>query len=907
MTKLKRILSLILILFVCSCDASQTISEKRVERATQGTGDIVIGIVETSSDSNLFLQGVELAIEEINQEGGVFGRRIQPLLYDDRGEVKEGQRIARELSGNPDVIAVVGHLWSNIAIPASITYDKNGILFISPGASNPALTRYGGDFTFRIIPTDEETGRQMGDFAVRQGVEKVVIFYQRDAGFRTLADVFNEQVGTKGVEVVTTRSFFSWQTDFRAVLSMIKKEYEFDAIYIAGTVPAAGFLIRQARNMDITVPILGSGGMDSPILMTIAGKAANGTIVPTVFNPGLSKSTTRDFVSRFQAKYGVDPDTWAAQGYDAIRILAFTIEKNGSAVPILLSTTLRFIEDWEGVTGHYSFTISGDISEKPVFFKKLVSGTFRFMEPETEAEVSIFDFVEESTLKLPVEGVIPTIDPGFIQDATSIELTEQLFLGLTDLDPETYKPVPELATGWSVTDDGLTYRFQMRHDAFWTDGGPVTAHDVVWGIRRNIRPETEAPYAYMLYILKNAQAINTGEIKDDSKLGVSAVDDFTVEFTLEHSAAYFPAMAGSGIYRPLPREVIETYGKYWTEPGNIRTNGSYRLAAWEKGMVMILRKNPDYCEADNVSIPEVRYYVLHESSMGMAMYENNELDIMGSSYLRLPLSMVPHVKANPTLSREYSRQPIFTTYAYAFNTNRPPVDDPLVRKAISAAIDRELLIELITKGDEEPAATFTRPPIFGSVDPKVYPNIGIKLDPGQAKKWLAEAGYPDGKGFPELTLVYNASETHRTIARAVQISLKHHLNIDIRLDEKTWEGYVESLDDPPHIFRYGYGADYPDANNFLNEQFHPFRSANYTGWKNSEFAELIDSAERDSDPEKRKAYYRRAEEILCKEEAAAIPLYFEIAHCLVKPRVAGWYHMALGGQHIRNWSFREEK
>jgi oligopeptide transport system substrate-binding protein len=231
------------------------------------------------------------------------------------------------------------------------------------------------------------------------------------------------------------------------------------------------------------------------------------------------------------------------------------------------------------------------------------------------------------------------------------------------------------------------------------------------------------------------------------------------------------------------------------------------------------------------------------------------------------------------------------------------VDNPLVRKAISASIDRALLTEVITRGNEEPARTYTTPPAFGYV-PSVE-KIGIGFDPLQAKKWLTEAGYPEGKGFPEITLLYEASDVHEKIARAVREFLKHYLNIDIKLQGKDWVSYMDAVTGkPPHIFQAGWCGDYPDADNWL-EIFHPSRGFYNIGWGNREFAEIIDKAVKESDREKRMAYYKSAEWLLCEREAAVVPLFFEIAHYLVKPRLKGWYHMALGGQHIRDWQFKE--
>jgi len=520
-----------------------------------------------------------------------------------------------------------------------------------------------------------------------------------------------------------------------------------------------------------------------------------------------------------------------------------------------------------------------------------------------------YDFEEEvqkaprpDYIRIPIEGVIPTIDPGLTVDMASIEITEQLFLGLTDYDPETYKVTPELAEKWTVNEDGTVYQFYIRKNANWTNGEPVTSHDIVWAIQRNINPQTNCPYSYMFSILKNADAIMGGDIKDVSKIGVRAINDKVVEFKLKNAAAFFPAMVGLWIYRPLPKKCIDQYGDSWTDYQNIQTNGSYMLSDWKKGKVMILKKNPQYYDVQNVKIPEVHYIIIPESSVGLVMYENDELDIVGGEYMRIPLTEIPRIKIDPKLRKEYSNEPSFCTYYFGYNTLRPPVDNHLVRKAISAAIDRRLLIEVITKADQDPATTFTRPPIFGSVP--ISEGMGVSFNPKQARKWLAEAGFPNGKDLPEIILMHNTSEDNSMIAKAVQTCVKYYLNVNIIIKNKEWTAYVDSIEQPktPHIFRLGWCADYPDANNWLNDVFHPINSANYIGWKNEEFARLMDRAKSINDQEERRQIYKRAEQILCEEETAIIPLYFYTAPYLVKRWVKGWYHMAMGGQHIRNWT-----
>ena len=919
MVNSKAIITLALTVYLTmACDYSMyALQSNRAERAEKAKGDIVIGIVETSVPPNLFMKGINLAVKEINQKGGVLGRKIRTIKDDDKGVIKKGQSIAKKLSSNPDVVAVVGHLQSKVAIPVSITYVQNGIFFLTPGASHPLLTRSGAEYILRNIPTDREIGLQLAEFARDMEYKAVAVFDQNDKASKLLTDSFLEHAAENGVKIVSTRSFFSWQRDFRPLLSNIKEFYKFDCIFIAGLLPSSGHLIKQARDMGITVPVLANAGLDSPSLLTIAGRAAEGTTVATFFNPELPRKETQDFVHRFQEEFGFGPDTWAAQGYDAISLLAYAIEESGSTVPIVLTSTLKFLTDWEGVTGSYSFTPLGDIIGKSIFLKTVRNQDFVFLKREgrknlasdhldgEEEKIRLFNYAKNFTLRIPVERAIPNIDPGLAVDTVSVEVIEQLFLGLTGLDPDTYQPVSELATSWTVSEDGRTYTFYLRSDAKWTNGESVTADDVVWAVRRNVRL-AERSARYMLRIVKNAEAIWKGEIKNVERLGIYAPDKFTVIIELEHAASYFPTIAGSWAYYPLPKNTVLEHKERWTDPDKIQTNGSYKLALWQKGVGMVLTKNPTYYDAANVSIPEIRYFVIPQSTLGLAMYENDELDIMGSGYLPIPSGDIHRIQANPVLGDEYSSESDFCTYAYVFNTSSTPVDHPLVRRAISAALNRQLMIDALSSGNEQIATTYTRPPVFGSVDPKE--GIGIEFNPRRAQQWLAEAGFPDGKGLPAITLLYSRSETHSRFAHAVKASLWHFLNIRVDLLEKKWGDYYRLITqmDAPHMFLLNWCADYPDAHSFLYDVFNPTQPFVHTAWNNAVFVDLLAKAEKETDPQKRKAYYKRAEQILCEEDAVVVPIFFSLAHGLVKPKIGGWYHMPIGGQHIRNWFLREQ-
>jgi len=432
----------------------------------------------------------------------------------------------------------------------------------------------------------------------------------------------------------------------------------------------------------------------------------------------------------------------------------------------------------------------------------------------------------------------------------------------------------------------------------------VTAHDLVWAARRNIAPATASPYAYMMYGLRNAEAINTGKLKDVTRLGVAAPDGRTVRFMLAQPAAYFPAVAGLWMLRPLPRWAIEAHGERWTDPANIVTNGPYRLAQWQRGNRMVLKRNPGYFAADTVHIPEVDYLIVPEASTGLAMYESGELDMLGGGYLSIPSPDIPRIKADPELSRQLSIVPAMCTYYFGFNTARPPMDKALVRRAFSAAINRKLLIDKVVRGDERPAHTFVPQPVFGAVPPSAGEGIGY--NPQQARKWLAEAGYPGGKGFPEVVLMYNTSEGHARIAQAVQQMWRRELGVTVRLENQEWKVFLQTTrrEDGPQIFRMAWCADYPDANNWLMEVFHPTRSANSVHWHNAEFARLTERAQVVRDPAERRKLYRRAEEILTHDEAVIAPVYFYTRLTLTKPYLRAKL-APLGGNHIRTWRFTD--
>jgi oligopeptide transport system substrate-binding protein len=503
----------------------------------------------------------------------------------------------------------------------------------------------------------------------------------------------------------------------------------------------------------------------------------------------------------------------------------------------------------------------------------------------------------------------PTIDPNLAQDTTSVQCDFLLFMGLTRLDVTTVETKPWLATEWSASADGLTWTFKMRKDLSWvkwdpatqkaTKQRPVTAQDIVYGVKRVANPATASNYAYVDYIIKNAQAVNTGESTDLDSVGVKAVDDYTVQFTLTQPAGYFPAIAGMWTNYPVPKEPIEQFGDKWTEPGNIWTFGPYVLDSWEHENKMVMKKNPYWFDAKNVSLEQINWAMVVEESTAMAMYENGELDSIPA-----PSADLDRIRADAVLSKELVKGKSLCTYYYGFNTSKPPLDNVKVRQALSYGIDRQKLVDTVLKGGQLPAQTFACPGIFGTPaeDPKFN---GILFDAAKGKALLAEAGYPDGKGLPEITLMFNTSQGHQRIAEFIQQSWKENLGVEVKLANQEWAVYLKTVNtDAPQIYRMGWCADYPDENNWVLEVFNTTKSLNNPKWSGPnavEFDRLTEAAAAESDPAKRKDAYFKAEQLLCVTDAVIAPIYYYVRNTLTKPYVTRTYGIQNGLEEIFYW------
>ena len=519
-------------------------------------------------------------------------------------------------------------------------------------------------------------------------------------------------------------------------------------------------------------------------------------------------------------------------------------------------------------------------------------------------------------------GVEPaTLDPALATDPASQQVARMIFLGLVDTDPTTGAPQHALATSWAVSQDGLIWEFKLRNDAVWVRYNPangrieqkraVTASDVVYSVRRVFDPRVGSGFAATFAsLLRGAEPLRAADPQKTSApaferlfaaLGVQAMDDTTVRFTLMRPASYFPSIVSAWLARTQPQESIEEGGTVWTEPGKLWTNGPYVLERWTHGRKIILKKNDLWYDADTVRIARIHLAMIPDTATALEEYRKGNLDSL-DPYGGLTGDDVDHLFEDPVLGRHLQTVPSLCAHYYGFNTTKAPFNDPLVRKAFTTAIDRETLVTSVVKLGE-PARWFTRPGLYGAS--VISDTLGIPFNANQARDYLRQAGY-DGrtKRLPTITLGVNSSETHERIAETVAQMWKNNLNVEVRVTKLDWKSYLQQLrDDAPQIFRLGYCAYYPDAANFGNV-FTSKSPDNYTRWSNPVFDQTIDNAARAVDGSQRRAFYRAADKLLVEDNAVIAPLWWSTRAALTRPSVERTYSIVYGYERLETWGFR---
>lgn len=472
------------------------------------------------------------------------------------------------------------------------------------------------------------------------------------------------------------------------------------------------------------------------------------------------------------------------------------------------------------------------------------------------------------------------LDPHVVTGVPENHLVRALFEGLTVKNPWTLEPEPGVAESWDVSDDGKVYTFHINPEAKWSNGEPVTASDYVWSWERALHPTMGNQYAYMLYPVVNAERFARKEITDFSAVGVKALDEGTLQVTLNAPTPYFLQLMDHYSTFAVHPETILKHGamtdRYtkWTRVENIVGNGAFTLEEWLLNRRITMKKSDTYWDRDKVKLNGVVFYPTENIVSEERMFRVGQLHYTQT----VPLDKIPVYQTME--DTPYVQAPYLGTYFYLINTKRPPLDDVRVRKALSMAIDRVKLNDTVMQKSNFPAYSITPPDTMGYNPPKLF-----DYEPEKARKLLAEAGFPNGEGWPKVELVYNTSESHRKIAVALQQMWKDVLNISIIISNQEWKVYLDSVDTMNFdIARRGWIGDYVDANNFL-DLYITDGGNNNTGYADPRYDEMIlKLAPQAKTQEERYRIFYEAETMLM-EQMPILPIYTYTSKHLIHPSV----------------------
>ncbi|MET4559249.1 oligopeptide transport system substrate-binding protein [Lysinibacillus parviboronicapiens] len=471
-------------------------------------------------------------------------------------------------------------------------------------------------------------------------------------------------------------------------------------------------------------------------------------------------------------------------------------------------------------------------------------------------------------LNLVVASEPPSLHPQLATDSTSSAVLINVFEGLTRLDADG-KPTPAIAEKWDVSEDGLTYTFNLR-DAKWTNGDPVVAGDFVYAWKWALNPENLSEYASVFYPIKGAEAYNLGEGSADD-VAIKAEDDKTLVITLANPTAYFLELTAFKTYLPVNQKVVEGNDEWYTDAGeNYVTNGPFTLDDWKHNDSLVLKKNADYWDAANVALETVNIGMVENESTAVTMFKKGEIDYLGSPYQTVALDAIDGFKADKSLQiADYA-----AIYWYKFNTKDKITGNANIRKALTLAIDRQGLIDNITKGEQKPALGMVPAAISGfEEDRGYYKDNDMEGAKAALEAGMKELGITDPSQI-KINVSFNTSEAHAAIAQYIQEGWSKNLGITVGLDNSEWQVYLEKLNVLDYqVGRMGWIADYNDAYTFLEMYDTAENGNNDTGWENAQYKDLLKQSVAEIDPAKRLEHLKQAEAIAMTELPIA-PIYY---------------------------------
>ena len=500
------------------------------------------------------------------------------------------------------------------------------------------------------------------------------------------------------------------------------------------------------------------------------------------------------------------------------------------------------------------------------------------------------------TLRVATGAEPETLDPRKAIGVPEGNVIKQIFEGLCNLDAKG-AIVPAVAERWDVSPDAMKFTFHLRANAKWSNGDPVSAHDFEYAWKTLLSPELGSRYAEQLFCIKNAQQYNKGQAAAD-QVGVKALDDRTLEVVLEKPTTYFLSLTTFWTYYPVCKKVVAANAAWNTDVKTLIGNGPFKVTEWVHNSKIMLVKNEHYWQKDIVKLDKVEVYLVDNQKTVLDMFENKQLDV---SQVPPPLAEMPRLQKENKLKI----LPEVGVYHYMFNVSKAPFDNVKVRKAMALAIDRAKIIETITKGGEKPAMAWV-PLGLPDVKPgEEFRKLGGDFfkdnDVETAKKLLAEAGYPDGKGLPTITMLYNTNEAHKQIAEALQEMWKKNLGINVTLVNQEWKVYLQARYQGDFMMaRRGWVGDYLDPMTAMETMLGD-NSNNNTRWKNADYDKLVRQAQVTLDAAQRMKLMHEAEKILM-DDMPFVPIYFTTTKLYERPNVKGIIRDAMSSLYLREAS-----
>lgn len=499
---------------------------------------------------------------------------------------------------------------------------------------------------------------------------------------------------------------------------------------------------------------------------------------------------------------------------------------------------------------------------------------------------------KELNLVIPSEP--PSLHPQLATDSTSSAILINVFEGLYRLNAEG-TPEAAMAESVEISDDKLTYTFKLR-DAQWTNGDPVVAGDFEYAWKWALNPENLSEYASVFYPIKGAEAYNLEEGSVE-EVGIKAEDDKTLVVTLANPTEYFLELTAFKTYLPINQKVVEGNEEWYAEAGeSFVTNGPFTLAEWKHSDSLVLKKNADYWDAANVALDTVTIGMVENEATASTMFKGGEIDYLGAPYQTVALDSIDEFKKDGSLRiNDFA-----SIYWYKFNTTDKFTGNANIRKALTLAIDRQSLIDNVTKGEQTPALGMVPNAITGfEEDRGYYKDNDIESAKAALEAGMKELGIKDPKEI-KVNISMNTSEAHAAIAQFVQEGWSKNLGITVGLDNSEWQVYLEKLNLLDYqVGRMGWTADYNDAYSFLEQYITADNGNNDTGWENAEYKKLMEQSLVETDSAKRLEILKQAESIAMTEFPIA-PIYYYTNLSVVNEKVSNMNPDRLGNIQLKH-------